>query len=118
MPPSTPSPQSPRRRLPVSRRTVAGLGAIALTVDGIALAFAGTAGWLSPARLSGADLADVLARPNVQHPGFRPAHTKRITIVRNSDSTHLRPPLSMEPAFPSGGTRAIRPLLFARGYLY
>src|SRR3546814_12716827 len=64
MPPSTPSPQSPRRRVPVSRRTVAGLGAIALTVGGIALAFAGTAGWLSPSRLSGADVADVLERHN------------------------------------------------------
>src|SRR3546814_10348461 len=62
MPPSTPSPQSPRHRVPVSRRTVAGLGALALTVGGIALAFAGTAGWLSPAPLSGADVADVLER--------------------------------------------------------
>src|SRR3546814_18281359 len=59
MPPSTPSPQSPRHRVPVSRRTVAGLGAIAPPVGGIALAFAGTAAWLSPARLSGAGVADV-----------------------------------------------------------
>src|SRR3546814_12471810 len=88
MPPSTPSPQSPRRRLPVSRRTVAGLGAIALTVGGIALAFAGTAGWLSPARLSGPDVADVLERHNGEHPGLRRAHEKGISLPGPFDSRH------------------------------
>src|SRR3546814_1039529 len=104
MPPSTPSPQSPRRRLPVSRRTVAGLGAIALTVGGIALAFAGTAGWLSPARLSGADVADVLERHNGEHPGFRRAHEKGICIVGHFDSNGLGPPLSKAAVFASGST--------------
>src|SRR3546814_15791213 len=86
MPPSTPSPQSPRRRVPVSRRTVAGLGAIPLTVGGIALAFAGPAGWLSPSRLSGADVADVLERHNGHHPRFPRPHDTGPRIVGTFDS--------------------------------
>src|SRR3546814_2238877 len=84
MPPSTPSPQSPRRRVPVSRRTVAGLGASALTVGGIALAFAGTAGWLSPSPLSGADVADGLQRHTGDNPGSRRAHE---TGIRSEEPT-------------------------------
>src|SRR3546814_18412727 len=106
MPPSTPSPQSPRRRVPVSRRTVAGLGAIALTVGGIALAFAGTAGWLSPSRLSGADVADVLERHNGEHPGFRRAHEKGICILGHFASNGLGHPLSQAAVFASARTPA------------
>lgn len=118
MPPSTPSPQSPRRRVPVSRRTVAGLGAIALAVGGIALAFAGTAGWLSPARLSGADVADVLERHNGDHPGFRRAHEKGICIVGHFDSNGLGQPLSKAAVFAPGRTPVFGRFALAVGSPY
>src|SRR3546814_13189604 len=102
MPPSTPSPQSPRRRLPVSRRTVAGLGAIALTVGGIALAFAGTAGWLSPSRLSGADVADVLERPPGEHPGFRRSPAQGTRLVGHSHSNGRGHAPSTQESLPPG----------------
>src|SRR3546814_400694 len=118
MPPSTPSPQSPRRRVPVSRRTVAGLGAIALTVGGIALAFAGTAGWLSPSRLSGADVADVLERHNGEHPGFRRAHEKGICIVGHFDSNGRGQALSKAAVLAPGRTPVFGRFALAVGSPY
>src|SRR3546814_7755965 len=75
MTPPTPPPQPPR-----PFRTIARLALIAFTVGTIGLAFAWTAGWLSPARLSGADVADVLEQHNGEHPGFRRAQIGRAHV--------------------------------------
>jgi catalase len=94
------------------------LGAIALTVGGIALAFAGTAGWLSPARLSGADVADVLERHNGDHPGFRRAHEKGICIVGHFDGNGLGRALSKAAVFAPGRTPVFGRFALAVGSPY
>src|SRR3546814_18356808 len=84
----------------------------------MALAFAGTAGWLSPSRLSGADVADVLERHNGEHPGFRRAHEKGICIVGHFDSNGLGQPLSKAAVFASGRTPVFGRFALAVGSPY
>lgn len=114
MPPSSSPLQSLRRR----RRVVVRLGAIAFAVGGFALAFAGTAGWLSPARLSGADVADVLERHNGEHPGFRRAHEKGICIVGHFDSNGRGQALSKAAVFAPGRTPVFGRFALAVGSPY
>ncbi|MFC3714673.1 catalase family peroxidase [Luteimonas soli] len=104
MSPSFPSPQSRRRLWHRRRRLIIRYGAIALTVGGLALAFAWTAGWLSPSRLSGADVADVLERHNGDHPGFRRAHEKGVCVVGHFDSNGRGATLSKAAVFAPGRT--------------
>lgn len=99
MPPPTPPPQPPR-----PSRTIASLGLIALTVGTVGLAFAWTAGWLAPARLSGADVADVLEQHNGEHPGFRRAHEKGVCVIGHFDSNGRGQALSKAAVFAPGRT--------------
>lgn len=101
MPSSAPTPQSLRHR---RRRLIARFGAIALAVGVPALAFAWTAGWLAPARLSGGDVADVLERRNGEHPGFRRAHEKGVCVVGHFDSNGRGQVLSKAAVFAPGRT--------------
>jgi catalase len=118
MPPSAPPPQSPRRRFPYPPRAIARLGAIALVVAGLALAFARTAGWLTPARLSGADVVDVLERHNGEHPGFRRAHEKGVCIAGHFDSNGRGQALSKAAVFAPGRTPVFGRFALAVGSPY
>ncbi len=103
MPPSSLPPKS-LHRLWRRRRVIARLGTIALSVGLLALAFAWTAGWLTPARLSGGDVADVLERHNGEHPGFRRAHEKGVCVVGHFDSNGRGQALSKAAVFAPGRT--------------
>jgi len=118
MSPSPPSPQLLRRLWRRRRRTATRLGAIALTVGFLALAFAWTAGWLSPSRLSGADVADVLERHNGEHPGFRRAHEKGVCVVGHFDSNGLGRALSKAAVFAPGRTPVFGRFALAVGSPY
>ncbi|HZW18811.1 MAG TPA: catalase family peroxidase [Luteimonas sp.] len=118
MPPSLPSPQSLRRLWRRRRPMVARFGAIALTVGLLALAFAWTAGWLSPSRLSGADVADVLERHNGDHPGFRRAHEKGVCVVGHFDSNGRGQALSKAAVFAPGRTPVFGRFALAVGSPY
>jgi catalase len=104
MPASTPTPQLLRRLRRRRLRLIARFSAIALAVGVPALAFAWTAGWLAPARLSGADVADVLERHNGEHPGFRRAHEKGACVVGHFDSNGRGQALSKAAVFAPGRT--------------
>jgi catalase len=117
MPLSPPTPQS-LRRLWRRRRVIVRLGAIALTVAGLALAFAWTAGWLTPSRLSGADVADALERHNGEHPGFRRAHEKGVCVVGHFDSNGRGQALSKAAVFAPGRTPVFGRFALAVGSPY
>jgi catalase len=116
--PSSPSPQSRYRLWRRRRRLFARLGAIALTIGIVALAFAWTAGWLTPARLSGADVADALERHNGEHPGFRRAHEKGVCIVGHFDSNGRGRALSKAAVFVRGRTPVFGRFALAVGSPY
>ncbi|MDQ2702851.1 MAG: catalase family peroxidase [Pseudomonadota bacterium] len=113
MTPPTPPPQPPR-----PFRTIARLGLIAFTVGTIGLAFAWTAGWLSPARLSGADVADVLEQHNGEHPGFRRAHEKGTCVIGHFDSNGRGQALSKAAVFAPGRTPVFGRFALAVGSPY
>ncbi|MGN7726347.1 catalase family peroxidase [Luteimonas sp. 22616] len=118
MPSSAPPPQSPRRRFPYPPRVFARLGAIALIIGALALAFAWTAGWLTPSRLSSADVADVLERHNGEHPGFRRAHEKGVCVVGYFDSNGRGQALSKAVVFAPGRTPVFGRFALAVGSPY
>lgn len=118
MPFSSPSPQSLRRLWRRRRRVITGLGTIALSVGVLALAFAWTAGWLTPSRLSGADVADVLERHNGEHPGFRRAHEKGVCVVGYFDSNGRGQALSKATVFAPGRTPVFGRFALAVGSPY
>ncbi len=96
MPPSAPPPQL--------SRTIASLSLIAFMVGAVGFAFAWAAGWLTPARLSGADVADVLEQHNGEHPGYRRAHAKGTCVVGHFDSNGRGRALSKATVFAPGRT--------------
>jgi catalase len=97
---------------------IARLGAIALIIGGLALAFAWTAGWLTPSRLSSADVADVLERHNGEHPGFRRAHEKGVCVVGYFDSNGRGQALSKAAVFAPGRTPVFGRFALAVGSPY
>ncbi|OHE86016.1 MAG: catalase [Lysobacterales bacterium RIFOXYD1_FULL_69_11] len=75
-PPSAPPPPQP------PRRASARLLAIAAVIGALALAFAWTAGWLSPQRLTPARLTDAIEGTSPEpFPGFRRAHAKGVCVA-------------------------------------
>lgn len=118
MKPSQPSSKSPRRALPPAPGAIAGLSAIALSVGALALAFTWTAGWLTPSRVSGAYVADVLEHTNGDHPGFRRAHEKGMCIVGHFDSNGRGQAMSKAAVFAPGRTPVFGRLALAVGSPY
>lgn len=118
MSPSSPPRQPLRRLWRQRRRVIARLGAIALTIGGLALAFAWTAGWLTPSRLSSADVADVLERHNGAHPGFRRAHEKGVCVIGYFDSNGHGQALSKAAVFAPGRTPVFGRFALAVGSPY
>lgn len=98
LPPSGPSLRERFRRY----RQPAGFALIALVIGVIAAAFAATAGWLTPSRLSGADVVDTLEQHNGAHPGFRRAHQKGVCVTGHFDSNGQGQALSKAGVFAPG----------------
>lgn len=97
---------------------IAGLVMIATVVAVVALAFAWTAGWLTPSRLSGADVADTLEQHNGAHPGFRRAHQKGVCVIGHFDSNGQGQALSKAGVFAPGRTPVFGRFALAVGTPY
>ncbi len=78
--------------------------AIALAAGSIVAAFAYTAGWLSPERLTPARMVDAIEANGGPHPGFRRAHGKGICVAGYFDSGGLGARLSKAAVLAPGRT--------------
>jgi catalase len=91
---------------------------IAAVIGVIATAFAATAGWLTPLRLSGADVVDTLEQLNGAHPGFRRAHQKGVCVTGHFDSNGQGQALSKAGVFAPGRTPVFGRFALAVGTPY
>jgi catalase len=95
----------PPRDAAARRSPVPALAAIALVVTAIALAFAWTAGLLSPGKLTPDRMTDAIERSNGQvYPGYRRAHAKGICISGYFQGNGNGVALSKAPMFTTGPT--------------
>ena len=85
-----------------STRRVGSLALITLTLAAAAGAFAYTAGWLSPGRITPTTLVDALAPPTGPAPGHRRNHAKGICFTGVFDSTGKGADLSRAQVFAQG----------------
>ncbi|GGE03549.1 sulfur regulated plasmid-encoded protein [Aureimonas endophytica] len=93
--------------LPVTRSTLGSLVLIAAVVGSGAAAFAYTAGWLSPGRLTPAKLVDALAPPGGPAPGHRRNHAKGVCFTGTFEANGAGTALSKAQVFASGRYPAI-----------
>lgn len=82
--------------------SLAGLGAIAVVVVAVAGAFAYTAGWLSPSRLTSSKVVDSLAPPGGPALGYRRNHAKGICFTGSFEANGQGSSLSSAPMFEAG----------------
>jgi catalase len=82
--------------------TVRSLSLIAVVVVALVAAFAFTAGWLSPARLTPAKIVNALAPPGGAALGFRRNHAKGVCFTGNFESNGAAVALSKAPVFAPG----------------
>ncbi|WP_077000533.1 catalase family peroxidase [Variovorax sp. KK3] len=87
--------------IPVAAR----LATIVLIVVGAALAFAYTAGWLTPSRLTPTKLVDSLAPPDGAVRGFRRNHAKGICFAGTFEANGAGAAISRAPMFEAGSYR-------------
>ncbi len=85
-----------------SGSTAARLAGIAVVVGGVAVAFAATAGWLTPDRLTPAKVVDSLAPPGGPALGYRRNHAKGICFTGTFESTGAAAALSQAQVFAPG----------------
>jgi catalase len=84
-------------------QTAARLGAIAAILGAAVLVFAWVAGFLSPARISGGALADVLQAANGKvYPGSRRAHAKGLCVAGHFEANGAGVAVSRAALFPRG----------------
>ena len=93
-------------RAPPRWRPLLPFAGIALVVGGLAGAFAWTAGWLSPARITAPRLVDTIenGRP---YPGFRRAHARGVCVAGWFEPTPDAARLSRARVFSQARTPAI-----------
>src|SRR5262245_45073621 len=87
---------------PTTRSTIVSYALIAAVVGGGAAAFAYTAGWLSPERLTPARLVDSLAPPNGPALGHRRNHAKGICFTGTFEANGAGVELSTARVFSQG----------------
>jgi len=85
-----------------STSTVRSLVLIAVVVVALVAAFAFTAGWLSPGRLTPAKIVNALAPPGGAALGFRRNHAKGICFTGSFESNGAAASLSRAPMFAAG----------------
>lgn len=105
------SPASPLRRI------LPPLAAIGAIVALLALAFAWTAGWLTPKRLTSSRLIDTVENGNI-HPGFRRAHSKGVCVNGYFVPSARAAALSKARAFAQARTPVLGRLSIAGGDPY
>lgn len=91
--PPPPRPR-PRRGPPL-----AALALIAAVTGGLALAFAATAGWLSPSRISPRTVVNALEANGGVYPGYRRAHAKGLCVSGHFDGNGAAAALSRASVF-------------------
>ena len=78
-------------------------GFIAVVLAATVAIFAWVGGFLTPARVSGGDIADVMQTANGKsHPGFRRAHAKGLCVSGTFEANGAGVPLSSAALFPKG----------------
>lgn len=97
---------------PASLAWLALIGVIALAVTG---AFADTAGWLSPHRLTPARVIDAFERDNGPHLGFRRNHAKGVCFSGYFDANGQGTRLSNAKVFETGRTPVVGRFALAGG---
>jgi catalase len=90
------------RHPPSGRASPARLTLIAAVVAGVGAAFAYTAGWFSPARLTPTRIVDVLAPPGGPTLGFRRNHAKGICFTGSFEANGAGSALSTAQMFAAG----------------
>jgi catalase len=94
--------------MPSSGRTIARLGVIAAILGVAVLVFAWVAGFLSPARISGGAVADVLQAANDKvYSGFRRAHAKGLCVAGRFEANGAGVALSRATLFARGAVPVI-----------
>lgn len=89
-------------RHPPDGSTAGRLALIAVVVAAGAAAFAYTAGWFTPARVTPAKVVDILAPPSGPVPGYRRNHSKGICFSGTFDANGAGAALSKAQLFASG----------------
>ena len=112
------SPARYHLRALLAPRNLMRLGAIGAVVACGAGAFAYTAGWFSPGRLTQARVADRLENVFGRHPGFRRNHAKGACFVGSFDSDGAGSSLSKAEVFRAGRTPVFGRFALAGGQPY
>jgi catalase len=94
--------------MPPSGQTIARLGIIAAILGATVLVFAWVAGFLSPGRISGGAVADVLQAANGKvYPGFRRAHAKGLCVTGRFEANGAGVAFSRAALFPHGAVPVV-----------
>jgi catalase len=91
------------------------LAAIGVVVGCVALAFAFTGGWLSPAKLTPSRVIDTFEKLNGEHPGFRRNHAKGVCFRGTFESNGQGAALSKSVVFQPGKVPVIGRFALAGG---
>ncbi len=114
--PTSPRPPTPLRRLlGTDKPFFGGLAVIALVVCGTAAAFAYTAGWLSPGRLTPARIVDALGERGGDPLGHRRNHSKGICFTGHLEANGAGARLSTAPMLACGRYPVIGRFAIATG---
>lgn len=97
---------SPRFRFPLRWRPMLPFAGIAVVVGGLAAAFAWTAGWLTPARLTAPRLVDTIENGK-PFAGFRRAHARGVCVAGYFEPSAEAATLSRARVFSQPRTPAI-----------
>lgn len=97
---------SPRFRFPLRWRSMLPFAGIAVVVGGLAAAFAWTAGWLTPARLTAPRLVDTIENGK-PFAGFRRAHARGVCVAGYFEPAAEAATLSRARVFSQPRTPAI-----------
>ena len=101
-PRSTPPAPSPPASSPPASSPLAGLAVIAVVAGGLAGAFAYAAGWLSPQRLTPAEVVDALAPPGGPALGHRRNHAKGLCFTGTFEASGAGSALSRASLLAAG----------------
>jgi catalase len=94
--------------MPAPIKVIPRLALIAAILGVVALIFTYVGGWVSPRRISGGAVADVLQAANGKvYPGFRRAHAKGLCVSGRFDANGAGVALSRAALFPTGSTPVI-----------
>ncbi|MBM9401488.1 catalase family peroxidase [Gluconacetobacter azotocaptans] len=95
--------------------TMLRMAGIGVVMTGVVAAFAWSAGWLSPHRLTQARMMEALAAVDGVHPGFRRNHAKGVCVAGWFESRGQAMPLSKAAVFRPGRSMVVGRFALAGG---